>query len=193
MLSEIPERNKTENRYKYEFQIYFLSFRLDKPHLSLMAQCLQCWRLEVNPWVLEDPLEEEMATHPSILVWRIPRTEEPGGLQSMGSQRVGHDWAIKTGHSWRCCSAFLFFLCHFWESLHCCVTPSNTRGLQGHPDNLASMRSSGWISLLWTSRIYPVITGSAIILLILIQNWIVSSVRDCVLHTLMCIVFLQCL
>ena len=36
----------------------------------------------------EDPLEEEMATHSSILIWRIPRTEEPGGLQSMGSQRV---------------------------------------------------------------------------------------------------------
>ena len=39
----------------------------------------------------EDPLEESMATHSSILAWRIPRTEEPGGLQSMGSQRVGHD------------------------------------------------------------------------------------------------------
>ena len=39
----------------------------------------------------EDPLEEEMATHSSILVWRIPWTEEPGGLQSMGSQRVGYD------------------------------------------------------------------------------------------------------
>ena len=38
----------------------------------------------------EDPLEKEMATHSSILVWRIPRTEEPGGLQSMESQRVGH-------------------------------------------------------------------------------------------------------
>ena len=38
-----------------------------------------------------DPLEEEMATHSSILAWRIPWTEEPGGLQSMGSQRVGHD------------------------------------------------------------------------------------------------------
>jgi len=38
----------------------------------------------------EDPLEEEMATHSSILAWRIPRTEEHGGLQSMGSQRVGH-------------------------------------------------------------------------------------------------------
>ena len=39
----------------------------------------------------EDPLEKEMATHSSILAWRIPWTEEPGGLQSMGSQRVGHD------------------------------------------------------------------------------------------------------
>ena len=41
----------------------------------------------------EDPLEKEMATHSSILAWRIPQTEEPGGLQSTGSQRVTHDWA----------------------------------------------------------------------------------------------------
>ena len=39
----------------------------------------------------EDALEEGMATHSSILAWRIPWTEEPGGLQSVGSQRVGHD------------------------------------------------------------------------------------------------------
>ena len=39
----------------------------------------------------EDPLEKEMVTHSSILAWRIPWTEEPGGLQSMGSLRVGHD------------------------------------------------------------------------------------------------------
>ena len=39
----------------------------------------------------EDPLEKEMATHSSILAWRIPWTEEPGGLQSTGSQRVRHD------------------------------------------------------------------------------------------------------
>ena len=39
----------------------------------------------------EDPLEKEMATHPSTLAWRIPRREEPGRLQSMGSQRVRHD------------------------------------------------------------------------------------------------------
>ena len=39
----------------------------------------------------EDPLEKGMATHSSILAWRIPQTEEPGRLESMGSQRVGHD------------------------------------------------------------------------------------------------------
>ena len=43
----------------------------------------------------EDPLEEEMATHSSILAWEISWTEEPGGLQSMGSQRVRHDLATK--------------------------------------------------------------------------------------------------
>ena len=41
----------------------------------------------------EDPLEEGKATHSSILAWRIPWTEEPGGLQSMGSQRARHDWS----------------------------------------------------------------------------------------------------
>ena len=44
-----------------------------------------------DPWGWEDPLEEGTATHCSILAWRIPWTEEPGGLQSMGLQRVGHD------------------------------------------------------------------------------------------------------
>ena len=39
----------------------------------------------------EDPLEKEKATHSSILAWEIPQTEEPGGLQSMGSQRIRHD------------------------------------------------------------------------------------------------------
>ena len=48
---------------------------------------------ETQVWSLgwEGTWEEEMATHSSILAWEIPRTEEPGGLQSMGSQRVGHN------------------------------------------------------------------------------------------------------
>ena len=44
----------------------------------------------------EDPLEKGMATHSSVLAWRIPWTEEPGGRQSMGSQRVGRDWVTNT-------------------------------------------------------------------------------------------------
>ena len=43
----------------------------------------------------EDPLEKGMATHSSILAWEIPWTEDPGGLQSMGSRKVGHDWATQ--------------------------------------------------------------------------------------------------
>ena len=49
------------------------------------------WETWVRSLGWEDPLEEGMATHSSILAWRIPWTEEPGGLTSMGSHRVGHD------------------------------------------------------------------------------------------------------
>ena len=45
----------------------------------------------------EDPLVKELATHSSILDWEIPWTEEPGGLQSIGSQIVGHDWSDLAG------------------------------------------------------------------------------------------------
>ena len=51
--------------------------------------------MQVQSLGQEDPLEEEMATHSSILAWRIPWTEEPGGLQSMGSQRVKNDLVSK--------------------------------------------------------------------------------------------------
>ena len=51
------------------------------------------WETWVQPLVQEDPLEKEMAIHSSTLAWKIPWTEKPGRLQSMGSQRIGHDWA----------------------------------------------------------------------------------------------------
>ena len=54
-------------------------------HLTAM------WETQVRSLGQEDPLEKEMATHSSILAWKIPWTEEPGKVQSMGSQRVGHD------------------------------------------------------------------------------------------------------
>ena len=47
--------------------------------------------MQVHSLGEEDPLEKGMATHSSILVWEVPWTEEPGGLQSMGSQRAGHN------------------------------------------------------------------------------------------------------
>ena len=49
------------------------------------------WETQVRSLSWEDPLEKEMAIHSSTIAWKIPRTEEPGRLQSMGSQRVGHD------------------------------------------------------------------------------------------------------
>ena len=62
---------------------------------SLVTQRLKHLPEMQEAWVpsldQEDPLEKEMATHSSILGWRIPWTEEPGGLQSTGSQRVRHD------------------------------------------------------------------------------------------------------
>ena len=51
----------------------------------------ETWETGVQSLGQEDPLEEGMATHSSILAWRILWTEEPGGLQSMGLQKVGHD------------------------------------------------------------------------------------------------------
>ena len=62
---------------------------------SLVAQRLKhlpaMWETWVQSLGWEDPLEKEMATHSSILAWRVPWVEEPGELQSTGSQRVGHD------------------------------------------------------------------------------------------------------
>ena len=62
---------------------------------SLVAQRLKCLppmrETRVQSLGREDPLEKEMVTHSSILAWKIPRTGKPGRLQSMKSQRVGHD------------------------------------------------------------------------------------------------------
>ena len=62
---------------------------------TLVAEMVKNLPAMQETWVQslgrEDPLEEEMATHCSILAWRLPWTEEPGALQSMGSRRVRHD------------------------------------------------------------------------------------------------------
>ena len=64
-------------------------------HSSLVAHTIKClptmWEIWVQSLGQEDLLEKEMATHSSILVWKIPWMQEPGRLQSMGSPRVVHD------------------------------------------------------------------------------------------------------
>ena len=71
---------------------------------SLVAQRLKhlppMWETWVWSLGREDPLEKEMVTHSSILAWRIPWMEKPGRLQSIGSQRVGHDWVISLSLSY---------------------------------------------------------------------------------------------
>ena len=69
--------------------------KLEEHWASLVAQSIKnlpaMQETQVQSLGWEDPLEKGMATHSSILAWRIPWTEEPGELQSMGLQRVGHD------------------------------------------------------------------------------------------------------
>ena len=72
----------------------FCSFR--DSLVAQMVKRLPAMR-ETQIWSLgqEDPVEKEMATHSSILAWRIPQIEGPGGLQSVGSHKIRHDWACR--------------------------------------------------------------------------------------------------
>ena len=67
-----------------------LPWWLSGKKLPAMQEQLETWLRSLGQ---EDPLEEGMTTHSSILAWRIPWIEEPSGLHSLGSQRVGHDWS----------------------------------------------------------------------------------------------------
>ena len=79
----------------YIFNLTSLAFKVKYNDSSLVAQRLKHLPVMQETWVRslgwEDRLEKEMATHSSTLACKIPWTEEPGRLQSMGSQRVGHD------------------------------------------------------------------------------------------------------
>ena len=90
-LNVIPDTYDTAGIW---WSIFFgphliLNFQLSVKNLPAMQE------VQVRSLSQEDPLEKEMAAHSSILAWKIPWTEEPGRLQSTGSQRVGHDWATK--------------------------------------------------------------------------------------------------
>ena len=83
----ITGKNILLSRQTFVGKVMSLLFRLAQmvKHLPTM------WETQVQSLGWEDLLEKEMATHSSILAWKIPWMEEPGRLQSIGSQRVGHD------------------------------------------------------------------------------------------------------
>ena len=122
--------------------------------------------------VLEDPLEEEMATHSSILAWKIPQIEEPGGLQFMRVQRVGH--SFETEHTHTHTHTHCFFLKHnatahltlkyyvnifymHWETkkksddLLYCNIHFLCNGLEGKLQSLCMRYASAFPSLCWNS------------------------------------------
>ena len=89
---------------------------------SLVAQRFKrlpaVWETQVQSLGWEDPLEKEMTTHSSILAWRIPWREEPGRLQSTGSQRAGHNWVTSLSPSrWTLTLVLLIILPLAWFSL----------------------------------------------------------------------------
>ena len=73
------------NMFRFEFEVTGFLYDAVIENLPAMQET------QVQSQSRKDPLEKGMATHSSISTWRIPWTEEPGGLQSTGSQRVGHD------------------------------------------------------------------------------------------------------
>ena len=96
-------RGKTTYLIDVRVTFFLLYIGVQLSSASLVSQTVGNPPAVRETWVQslgwEDPLEEGMAIHSSILAWRIPRTEEPGGLQSMGSHRVRHDWATNTQHT----------------------------------------------------------------------------------------------
>ena len=94
---------------------------------SLVAQMLKhlpaMWETWVQSLGWEDPIEKEMAIHSSLLAWRIPWMEEPGGLQSTGSQRVGHDWVTSLHFFTSCTLRFMILDLHmrFNDCVFVCV------------------------------------------------------------------------
>ena len=93
--SELQEEHSTSAQSFCVVQGKVSTSFIDNMRASLVAQMVKnlpvMWETQIRSLHWEDPLEKEMANHANILAWRISWTEEPGGLESMGFHRVGHD------------------------------------------------------------------------------------------------------
>ena len=127
---------------------------------------------ETHIWSLGqgDPLEEGMTTHSSILAWRIPLTEEPGGLQTMGSRRVRHGWVSNT---WT-----LLLLCILTKSSLCRIRASLLRSHPPQPSSLFYDPNSPTVQAAFIK-----LPGK------LLATW--PSLSECLLRNVCSVVFLQ--
>ena len=104
------------------------------------------WEARVKSLGWKDPLEKEMATHSSTHAWKIPWMEKPGGLQSMGSERVGHDWVTSLHILYWCFSFWLTSLCIIGSSfIHLIRTGSNVFFLMAE-----------WYSIVYIYHSFPI-------------------------------------
>ena len=107
----ILNRNFSDSKPDSLFFILLIIFR-GFPGGSVVKNPPAMQKLQVGSLCWEDPMEEEMATHSTILARIIPWTEEPGRLQSTGSQRAGHDWSKRLHtHTIQSFSYFLLYFC----------------------------------------------------------------------------------
>ena len=108
----------------------------------------------------EDPLEEEMASHSSILAWRIPWTEKPGGLQSVGSQTVGHNWSdLACVHYLKTLNLVWFYFFVFLFGIFLSSSCEIVCLLLKHQKYCVSLLGSSFLLILHSFRACPVAGG----------------------------------
>ena len=132
------------------WQGYSLSLSHQRsPHMNLQLGkiiyhkayfIIKCWLVHVIYWLLY--LEKGMTIHSSILAWRVPWTERPGGLQFVGLQKIRHDWATNT-HAYTQLSVGSGRAARqeVWNDVCCCVLPEDGRILQAY---LCSHETRSW-------------------------------------------------
>ena len=144
---------------------------------SLVAQMVKNLPAMQETWVqslgLEDPRKKERATHSNILSWWILWTVEPGGLPSMGLQRVGHDWVTKHMHVWRERYGIWLFLGetqhHHWDL-----------GVISYP-SLQTDPGRGVVPL-WRQRIIVVWNSQCLMLVLYLMSERVGSFSKCLCY-----------
>ena len=178
----------------WQVEDFSIAFNLTQMQIHFCFKCKQIaiiWWWVRHDWATSTftfhlhALEKAMATHSSVLAWRIPGTVEPGGLLSMGSHRVGHDWSdLATAKCFL--ESFLQDLSIFQEHVTC-IKPLMYEFSQPLPFFMNLLRRQQrikWNQLfpIWISREYPELSNKFIYRWIWVKVFLFSELRDCHIH-----------